>query len=70
MVPPLACFASRGNYPVSRMMKSGWFFLFNVLPLGRLSNDEDDEIGMVSPLASLNIWGRRWYNSGEKYFYR
>ena len=51
MVLPLACFASRGNYPVIRMMKSEWFPLFNVLPVGRLSNDQDDEIGMVPPLA-------------------
>ena len=51
MVPPLACFASRGNYPVIRMMKSEWFPLFNVLPVGRLSNDQDDEIGMIPPLA-------------------
>ena len=33
------------------MIKSEWFPLFNVLPVGRLSNDQDDEIGMVPPLA-------------------
>ena len=32
-------------------MKSEWFLLVNVLPVGRLSNDQDDEIGMVPPLA-------------------
>ena len=34
-----------------RMMKSEWFPLLPILPVGELSNDQDDEIGMVPPLA-------------------
>ena len=64
MVPPLACFASRGNYPVIRMMKSEWFPLFNVLPVGQLSNDQDDEIGMVPPLAYF-VSGGELYNDQD-----
>ena len=41
------------------MIKSEWFPLFNVLPVGQPSNDQDDEIGMVLPLA--------YFDRGELY---
>ena len=39
------------------MIKSEWFPLFNVLPVGQPSNDQDDEIGMVLPLAYFDSGG-------------
>ena len=39
IVPPLAYFASRANYPMIRMMKSEW------LPLLMMKSESNDEIG-------------------------
>ena len=55
MVPPLAYFASGGSYPMIRMMKSEWFPLLPILPVGELSHDQNDEIGMIPLLPILPV---------------